>query len=770
MAAGSADRPKEEDRRVIRPALACSLGSSSRSPLDLGLEAAVRRNETLVVGGTRGDDNAENNVLRKIASGVLLLVLAVTIGLAVWDPLTAVRAEAPPAHHYDVKIARDRWGVPHIFGKTDADAAYGIAYAHAEDDFSTLQEVLAMTRGRAGAMLGADGAKLDFALAFLDARATVNRDYSKQPGDVRALLDGYASGLNLYAARHPEEVRLPRLFPVNGRDIATGFVVRSPFFFGLDATLGALVGDKPLPPEKPPTDASPVQSPATQTSERPNGSNAFLVAPKRSADGATRMVSNSHQPWSGQATWYELSVQSQQGWHFSGATFPGAPYPLLGHNETLGWTNTVNRPDLIDVYKLVLNDAGDAYRYDGQWRPLEKHTVWLGVKLWGPFVLPVPKTVYRALQGPVIENKSGAYAVRYAGADQLKMVEEYYRLTRARTFAEWQRVLAAQGIPATNFLYADAAGNIAYFYNASFPNRKPGFDYSKVLPGDTSRDYAPGTVAWDQVPRNVNPASGFLVNANSTPFLSAGPGSELNPADYSRLLGIETDTTNRDNRALDLMTANPAISADDLRGIKFDTGVARHGWTAKWFGDLMAVDPKGDRTLIAALALLRRWDWHADGNGPADALAVILMRAGQNWHYQRLPELDPRSELLSAANYLQQFFGRLDVPLGTVLRLRHGNVDLPLDGGPEILRAASTWESAPDGRLVVNHGDSFVMFVAWKAGRVSSQSIQPFGAATTRPSSRHYGDQSALFVQHRLKPVWFYPSELKGNIERVYRP
>ena len=700
------------------------------------------------------------------------MFVIVTIGLAFWEPFIAVSAEAPLAHRYDVRIARDRWGVPHIFGKTDPDVSYGIAYAHAEDDFSTLQEVLALTRGRAGAMLGADGAKLDFALAFVDARATVDRDYMKQPADVRALLDGYASGLNLYASRHPGEVRLSRLFPVNGRDIATGFVLRSPFFFGLDATLGALVGDKPLPPERAPPEAASAPEPTTSTEsgERPNGSNAFLVAPKRSADGATRMVSNSHQPWSGQASWYELSVHSETGWHFSGATFPGAPYPLLGHNETLGWTNTVNRPDLIDVYKLTLNDAGNAYRFDGQWRPLERKTVWLGVKLWGPFVLPVPKTVYRAVQGPVIENKSGAYAVRYAGADQLRMVEEYYRLTRAKTFAEWQQALAMQGIPATNFLYADAAGNIAYFYNASFLNRKPGFDYSKLLPGDTARDYKPGTIPWGDVPRNVNPASGFLVNANSSPFLSAGPDSELNPANYSSLLGVETDTTNRDNRAIDLMLANTAISAVDLQRIKFDTGVAKRGWTAKWFSDLLSVDPKDDRTLTAALAVLRQWDWNADGKGPADALAVILMRAGQKWHYQRLPEPNPRTELLAAASYLQQHFGRIDIPLGSILRLRRGNVDLPMDGGPEILRAASTWDDAPDGRLIVNHGDSFVMFVAWNGGRVSSQSIQPYGAATTRPASPHYADQAALFVQHRLKPVWFWPSELSGNIERMYRP
>ena len=487
--------------------------------------------------------------------------------------------------------------------------------------------------------------------------------------------------------------------------------------------------------------------------------------------GATRLVSNSHQPWTGGVAWYELVVHSQTGWNFAGATFPGAPYPLLGHNETLGWTNTVNRPDLIDIYRLKRNEAGDQYLYDGQWRPLEKHLVWLRVKIWGPFVLPVPKYVYRAVQGPVIVNKSGAYAVRYGGADQLRIVEEYYRLTRARDFIEWQQALSMQGVPATNFLYADAAGNIGYFYNASFPNRKPGFDYAGVLPGDTSRAYAAGTVPWSMVPRNVNPASGFLVNANSTPFLSAGPGSEMNPADWPPLLGIETDTTNRDNRALELMAATSSVGDAALHAIKFDTGVSGSGWTGRWFGDLPAVDPKGDRTLTDAVAILRRWDWNADGKGPADSLAVILMRAGQAWHYRRLPESDPRSELLKAARYLREHFGRIDVPLGTVLRLRRGSVDLPMDGGPEILRAASTWDTAPDGRLVVDHGDSFVMFATWAKGRgVRSESIQPYGAASTRPDSPHYADQAALFVAHRLKPVWFYSRDLRGNVERLYRP
>ncbi|VVT20258.1 Penicillin amidase [Sphingomonas sp. EC-HK361] len=708
--------------------------------------------------------------MRRIAVGMAGVSLLVAIALATWEPLLA-RAAAPPlAHRYDSVIARDTFGVPHIFGKTDADVAYGVAYAHAEDDFSTLQEAVAMSRGRLGAMLGADGAKTDYALALLGAQATVDRDYAAQPADVRAVLDGYASGLNAYAARHPDEVRLAKLFPINGRDIATGFVLRSPFFFGLDQTLGALVGDEPLPAETAgatPDAADPAALPAAGEGNQ-NGSNAFVVAPRRSADGHTRLVSNAHQPWRGPVAWYELVVHSGTGWNFAGATFPGVPFPVLGHGETLGWTNTVNRPDLTDIYKLTLNEAGDAYRFDGAWRPLEKRRVWLPVKI-GPFVLPVPKTVYRSVQGPVIENKSGACAIRYAGADQLRMIEEYYRLTHARDFAQWQKALAIQGVPATNFLYADARGNIAHVYNAMFLNRKPGFDYAHVLPGDTSRDLMAGTVPYSAYPKNVNPASGFLINANNTPYHAAGAGSEIAP--QPPLLGVETDTTNRATRALELMGADASISEADLERIKYDTAVSRKSWAGTWFADLAAAPAKGDRDIAAAQALMTKWDWNYDGKGPADTLAALLLRAGNKWHYQRRAEADTRATLKTAAAYLMQHFGRLDVPLGTALRLRQGTVDLPLDGGPDVLRAAALWDEADDGRLVVKHGDSFVMFVDWdRQGRVTSRSIQPYGAATTRPTSNHYADQAPLFVRHQTKPVWFRPRELAAHVERVYRP
>ncbi|MDT7530513.1 penicillin acylase family protein [Sphingopyxis sp. SE2] len=718
-------------------------------------------------------------MLRRILLGFLALVVVAAVSLAFWEPLTA---EAPPAPVFkpaDVRIARDNFGVPHIFGKTDADVAYGVAYAHAEDDFSTLQEVLAMTRGRAGAMLGEDGAKVDYAAALLDIRATTRRDWPRLPDDVKKLFTAYAAGLNHYADKHPDEVRLAGLFPVTGEDVVAGFVLRSPFFFGLDSVLGSLTEGTEIGREGGPAlDKSgklvPRELTPVGTDPADNGSNAMAVAPARSTDGATRLVSNSHQPWTGGVAWYELVVHSDEGWDFAGANFPGSPYPFLGHNKHLGWTNTVNRPDLIDVYKLVLDDSGENYRFDGAWRPLAEQRIWLKVK-FGPFVLPVPRTIWQSVHGPVVKNEKGAFAIRYAGIDQANMVTQYYRLNKAKSFAEWRAAMAGQGVPATNFIYADAKGNIGLFYNAMFPDRPAGFNWRGVLPGDTSADLWTKTLPFDRVPALVNPRSGYVMNANNTPWVAAGPGDELDAAAFSPLLGIEDDMTNRAVRLIELFEASGQIDEARLKAIKYDTAYSRRGYAKAWMDRLLALDTKDDPALARAQELLRAWDWTLDGRGKGDALALMVLRPANGRHYQRRAAPDPRTVLKETVAHLQEHFNGLDPKLGTVLRLRHGEganrVDLPLDGGNDTVRASTLWDEEPDGRLKVRHGDSFIMFVTWdRNGRVRSESIQPFGAATTRPDSPHYNDQAPLFVAHKLKPVLFDPAALKASGARFYRP
>ena len=713
---------------------------------------------------------------------LLLVVLVAFIALATWEPLWAERSDTlPPEANYSAEIIRDEFGVPHIYGKRDRDVAYGVAVAHSEDDFSTLQDVIAMARGRYGAIAGQDGAAVDYVYHLLDARGTAERHYPTMPADTRALFEAYATGLNDFADQNPDEIKLGNLFPVNGLDVAAGFALRQPFFFGLNNVIEPLVAGDDLRreygPDIPgfPRELTPDAAMGASGSEPEktayspfgkdaahNGSNAFAIAPDKSG-GPTILVSNSHQPWRGGVAWYELVVESEEGWHYAGANFPGSPFPFLGHNEDLGWTNTVNTPDMVDVYKLELDETGTRYRFGGEWRELETREVTLPVRV-GPVVLPIGREVHRSVHGPVIINDEGAFAFRYGGMDNLGQLDAYYRLNKAKSLAEWEGILARMDIPSTNFIYGDAQGNIAYVYNAAIPDRKTGPNWRSILDGTDPSLVWKGPVDYTALPRYVNPGSGWLYNANNTPFTAAGAGSDLSPQAFAPELGVELKQTNRSRRAWQLMSEAEQLDRKTLEEIKYDTGYAREGYIADLWAELDTLEVSEDPELEAARRLLLDWDFTADNIGRADSLALLMIREFMSCRYQNKKCPGVRDELLKAVDHLQTHFGRIDPPMGELLRLRQGDVDLPLDGGSDTLRASTLWDVEDDGRLSVRHGDSFIQWVEWMPGkRVTSRSIQPYGSATTRPRSTHYADQATLFVQHRLKPVHFWREDVLAN-------
>ncbi|MBV7259236.1 acylase [Erythrobacter crassostreae] len=734
-------------------------------------------------------------VKRSAFTLVVLLIVAFVI-LATWEPIAAGSGKAPPDRTYSAEIIRDEFGVPKIYGKTDADVAFGVAMAQAEDDFFTLQDVVAMSRGRYGAIAGEEGATFDYVYHLLDARGTATREYPKLPEDSRALFEAFAAGLNQYAEEHPDEVKLTNLFPVNGEDVAAGFVLRQPFFYGLSNVVGPLVaGDdlrKEFGPDIPgfPRDGSePAKEAGTEHMAMNGvhplpwgddagmlGSNAWAVSPDKSG-GPTTLISNSHQPLRGGVAWYELTVESEEGWHFTGANFPGSPFPFLGHNRHLGWTNTVNRPDMADIYKLEMNEASDQYRLDGEWRDLETKTVFLPVRM-GPVVLPIPRKIHRSIHGPVIENDNGFFAVRYGGMDSVDQLDAYYRINKATNFEEWQTQMARMAIPSTNFIYADETGNIAYLYNAAIPDRPEDVEanWRSVLDGNRSDLIWEGSVDYEEIPKVINPSSGWLYNANNEPFTAAGASDDIDPESISPILGVELKQTNRSRRAYKLLSESSLLDRANLERIKYDTAYEREGYVADMFAGLEAMEfpPRmkdtGQFELERARDLLLEWDFTADNEGPADALALLMIRDFMSAEYQnRGSAPDVKEHLQKAVDHLMEHFGRIDPPMSDLLRLRQGDVDLPLDGGSDTLRASTTWEVHDDGRLSLVHGDSFIQWVEWNDGEpVFSRSIQPFGAAITRPESPHHTDQMQLFVDHKLKPVYFWREDVIANAKQRY--
>lgn len=700
------------------------------------------------------------SLLSKIAIAIVAILALTLFGLMLWEPLSAERYDAPPAREYDVEIIRDDFGVPHVYGATYADVAYGTAWAHAEDDFTTIQNTVLQARGRYAALAGMDGAPFDYIYHLIGARETAEAQYDDLSAETRAVVEGYAAGLNAFAEANPDEIKRMGLFPVTGRDVITGYVLRSPFFYGLDGVLSPLVaGD--LPP----------RPPISVVAEE-KGSNGFAVSPAGSTDGYTRLVVNSHQPWTGEVAWYEVRQKSEDGLDFAGALFPGSPVLEVGHNRHLGYARTVNRPDLIDTYRLVLDESGENYRFGGEWLPLEKETVWLGIG-FGPFTIPVPRDIYRSVHGPVIINDRGAFAVRYAGIGDARWAEQAIRLTKADNLAEFRDGLAMQAVHGTNYIYADDEGNVALFYNASFPDREPGYDWPGILPGDDPDALWSDYVTPDEIPALVNPPSGFVANSNNSPWVATAEGENLDPADYAPELGVEDRTVNRSLRFMEIYNADEdgQLSREELLAMKFDTGYSQdpRGWPAKWWAMLMQAEPQTEDEREAK-ALLKTWDWTLDGEGRADALAAYVLQDGARNGYRGL-SLEGADETFShAVSQLRTHFGRLDPPLTDVLRVRRGDVDVGTVGGPEALRAIY-YEEDPDGRLRGNIGDSFIMFVEWGPdGDLTSSSIHQFGSAVERPGTPHYNDQSAMFAREEWKPVWLDRADLVTRSAEPYEP
>ncbi|HVU20271.1 MAG TPA: acylase [Rhizomicrobium sp.] len=685
-------------------------------------------------------------------AGVVVLALA---GVIVADRLAQAPAPDPAvliakAARYNVHIVRDNFGVPHVFGHTDADVGFGIAFAHSEDDFATIQDVVLATRGTLAASDGLKAAPVDYLVHAMRVWETVNARYERDlPSDVKRVLEAYADGVNYYAALHPGAVK-SGLLPLTGKDIAAGFVFKTPFFYGLADTLRKLTtstGGKPA---------------------LPIGSNGIAVAPSRSSDGATRLLVNSHQPYAGPVAWYEAVLQSDEGWHVAGGFFPGTPFMLHGHNEHLGWANTVNNPDLIDIYRLTINPADEnQYRIDGKWRDFQVEDAALRVKLFGPLIWTVHRPVLFSVHGPVFKTDHGVFAVRYAGMGEVRQVLQYYRLNKARGLDEWKAAMRLQALPSINYVYADEKGNIGYVYNGQFPVRKSGVNWQGYLPGDRSDLIWHSYLPFDREPQLWNPSSGFVFNSNNTPFRATAPEDDLTPSDYPTWMGIQTNMTNRAMRALETFGTDTHISADAFRKYKFDITYSANSEVVKMIAEVCSHPP---RDLASACEIMTHWDRKADIHNRGAALAILMAEPVIRARHDRNWSLTPVIALHRAIDQLQTRFHRIDPQWGEVNRFRRGKVDLPIDGGPDTYRAVYG-ETQPDGTLTAVDGDTLIMFVTWdKNGELSSQSIHQFGSATLDTASKHYADQAPLFVAMKTKPVLFTRDALKGHVEADYRP
>lgn len=659
----------------------------------------------------------------------------------------------PAGSAHDARIIRDAFGVPHIYGKRNADVAFGLAYAHAQDDWKHIEEVIRASRGTLSEIVGDAGAKSDDFILALGMTAIVNRDYdTKTSPEAKAVAEGYAAGLNLWCERNPAS-GCARTMPVTGRDIISGFVNRPLSFYGLEAEVDALLLGRA---NMEMSTKSTRQAYLDISDDIELGSNGLAVAPSRSADGHTRLAANSHQPYEGRVAWYEARLKSEEGIDLVGGLFPGTPILLTGVGPNIGWAATVNKPDLYDTFKLVVDDEKNPtrYRMDGHWKDLERTTIRYNVLRNGALV-PVERTGYTSEHGAVYVMDKGVYAVSFVGKGDFAHLDQYLAMNMAKTIDDWRAAqVKYNDIPSVNYIVADSKGGIAYFWNAHMPRRVPGWDRTKILPGDISETLWKGWEPVEALPAVIRPKSGYIVNANHSPLLVSGPEDNPKADNYPKDFALDTLVTNRGLRAQELYGKDTSITREEFISYKMDHNYSAGSNVMKMQADFRNVDPGNDTDLRAALDVVLAWNGAADMDNRGAALSIFTGQAamGSQMHdtYDRAKAL---AALKTTAAQLKAATGRIDPKWSEVSRVARGGKSWPTDGGPDTLRAMyAAGDLATQKFRSGRAGDTYVAIADWAPdGSYRIDTIHQYGSATLDAASPHYADQAPLFAEKKWK-------------------
>ena len=656
-----------------------------------------------------------------------------------------------------INIVRDSFGVPHIFAPTDPEVAYGIAWAHAEDDFENLQTVALSGKALLGTGLGKKGAQADYVIKLLRIHETVEEKWSTLSPDFLALIKGYVSGLNDYARTHPSEVKYKKAFPYTEKEYMCGVLFSITLFCGVEEVLPQLLNGNI----------------ATLPGFQPQGSNSFAFNSKKTNNGESFLAINAHQPQEGPVAFYEAHLQSEQGWNCLGGLFPGAPLILHGTNENLGWAHTVNYQDKIDVFQLEINPANtNQYKFDGQWIDLEKRKVKLHVK---GIPIAISKTVYLSKYGPTVKSPKGVFSLRIPALFDIRVMEQWYRMNKAKNFTEFYSALSMTSLPMFNIMYADRYDTIFYISNGKMPKRNPDpqYNWKSTLPGNTSATLWTEFKPITDLPQYVNPPSGYLFNTNHSPFLATDPAYNIPASKADRTDGYETYDNNRSERVKELMPVGK-IDFEGFKKIKFDQQYPKKFQFPYGTDSMFLMKPEDHPAMAELIRNFQGWDRKAVISSKGAAVFLLVYEQVSKKLKGSKARLLTKAECLQAYQYayddMMKNFGRTDLTLGDIQKLVRGDDARPMWGLPDVLTAAYTSYYKNGMRKVIS-GDAYICLVRYpKDGSLPIiESVNTFGASM-HPESPHYKDQMQLFIDQKLKKMSLSKEEVMRKAERVYHP
>lgn len=683
----------------------------------------------------------------------------------------------------EISLHRDQWGVPHVYGPTDASVVYGYVYAQAQDNFWQIEDSMIQALGRYAEVVGDAGVGADYLNRALRVVELSQQEWQTLPTDSRAILAAAAAGLNQYLADSGEAPRLITRFEPWHFIALSRFSQYQLFVFNRAGISNAEIasqasGALALHEFDQGSLALAARS-AVADAQAQAGSNTWALAPARSRSGNAMLFINPHQPYFGPGQWYEGHLHSDEGLHFSGAGFFGSPVPTIGHNERLGWSHTVNEPDIVDVYELEFDnpERPQTYRFDGQPRALTTWQATIDVRT-DTGLQSRSYTFHRSHQGPIVARRDGrGLAVRMAKFEEGGQLQQRYDMLRSKNLGEFKTALARLATPMFNTMYADADGNIYYAYYGAVPRRDASFDWSKPVDGGNPATDWQGYHPLEELPTLTNPSPGFLQNCNATPFLATAEAANLTKADYPFYMAPEEDN-NRSRMSRILLGGERAFSFRDLERVTWDTRVLEADVTLPVLEQEIAArvlpEPRASE-VNKALRMLQKWDRRSTVDSQAASL----------YFYWRLAQrqggiADPVDAFEHALDLMQDTYGSWQVAWGEINRLQRAHTSgaegfdddapsLPVAGGPgNPFGTIFNFYARPQpghGKMYGVAGHSYVSLVEF-GPTPKAKSILVFGASA-HPDSAHYFDQAELFAQQKYKSAWFTREEVLANSRGV---
>jgi acyl-homoserine-lactone acylase len=724
--------------------------------------------------------------MKKLA---LLLVIA-CVSTAAWasEDRDVARWEREARN---VTIIRDDWGIAHVYGKTDADAVFGMEYAQAEDDLNRVEMNYITAMGRRSETDGESAIYQDLRAKLFADPDTLKREYAASPAWLKRLMDAFADGLNFYLYMH--------------RDVRPKVIQRFEPWMALSFTEGSIGGDiedvnlKQLAAfygkqtNQPVAQTIPLDQDAAAD---PGGSNGIAIAPSNTVDHHALLLINPHTSFYFRS---ELQMVSDEGLDAYGAVTWGQFFVYQGFNPHIGWMHTTSGVNAVSEYLETVEKEGDRYyyKYGGKELPVIVKEISVPCRAEHGIVEKKFMT-YRTQHGPVIGEQNGKWITIRMMQEPVKALIQDFTRTKAVDFKSFRRTMELHTNSSNNTIYADSDGNIAYFHGDFIPRRDQRFDWTKPVDGsDPATDWH-GLLSLDETPHLFNPTSGWIYNSNDAPWSAAGPGS-LKKQDFPRYVETGGESA-RGLHALRVLEGRKDFTVDSLIRTAFDSYLP---WFEKTMPALLkAWDDDSDSDSLKArvadqISALRAWDlrWGVDSVptslgvfwGEDVARRVRGEAAGSgmpiyDYIASRVPAAELLQSLAAASDRLTADFGSWKTPWGEINRFQRlddsivphfddARPSIPVGFTSSFWGSLASFSARPypgTKKWYGTSGNSFVAVVEF--GKTVRARAVTAGGESGNPASPHFDDEATRYSTGDLREVYFYRPQLKGHSEKTYHP